>query len=62
MLTLEQAKELLGELPKEVLEDEYYVKPFLEQIQYLIESDGEQRVRDHRVMMFNQWEYVKTLL
>jgi hypothetical protein len=61
MITLEEAKELLGGLPKEVDKDspdydEYYVKPYLENTESCISSYGTQWCKEHAKMLNSQWE------
>ena len=67
MITLDEAKELLGGLPKEVDKDsigydEYYVKPFLENTDGVINTYGKQWVKEHAKMLDSQWSYVKALM
>jgi|GEM_PF-6461064 len=62
-----KAKQLLGELPKEVDQesedyDKDYVKPFLKQTDQLINKCGKERVRERATILNSQCEYVKTLL
>jgi hypothetical protein len=62
MVTLKKAKELYGELPKDVIEDPYYQKEFLILVDEEVKTHGEEWVKEHRVMLLSQWEYVRTLV
>ena len=58
---LRRLEKLFGELPKDVKEDPYYRKEFILIVDGLIHEHGAQWVKDHRVMLLSQWEYVRTL-
>jgi hypothetical protein len=68
MLTIEQARELLGPLPKEVDGDEadpWEQKAFLDYWSYYLDHDppyGEGWMREQRVAIVNAWEYIRTLV
>ncbi|MGZ5562013.1 MAG: hypothetical protein ACXWER_05875 [Halobacteriota archaeon] len=62
MVTIEKLKELFGELPKDVQQDPYYRKGFLDIYVDLVKHRGEQWVKDHRVLLLSQWDYVRTLV
>ena len=62
MITIEKTRELYGELPKDVEEDPYYQKEFLKLVDDEIKNHGEAWVKEHRVMLLSQWEYVRTLV
>ncbi len=61
MATMEEIKDMLGDTFPDDLTDEIYKKAFLEITNGVIARYGEQWVREHRVMLASQWEYVRTL-
>jgi len=61
-MNIEKAKELLGELPKDVQEDPYYEKEFLKLTDIVVAQHGEQWVKENREMLLSSWEYVRTLV
>jgi hypothetical protein len=59
---LRRLEKLFGELPKDVKEDPYYRKEFVNIVDGLIHEHSAQWVKDHRVMLLSQWDYVRTLV
>jgi hypothetical protein len=63
MLTIEQARELLGTLPKGVEEDEREQAAFLDYWSYYLkEPYGEEWMREHSVSIIGSWRYIWSLL
>lgn len=60
MLTYERAQELLGDttIPK----DSDFIEEYLEMLDDLVKTNGEQWVKDNRGLLADEWEYVATLL
>jgi hypothetical protein len=61
MATLEEIKEMLGDEFPDDLTDEIYEKEYLRIMNRMLAREGEQWVRDHRVLLKEQWIYVRTL-
>ena len=57
-----KAKELLGELPKDIETDSYLRDKFLNLLDGTISRHGEEWVKEHRVMINSGWDYVATLV
>jgi hypothetical protein len=67
MMTIEQARELLGTLPKEVDGDEadpWEQEAFLEYWSWFLKHPyyGEGWMRERRVSIISAWEYIRTLV
>ena len=60
MVTYERAQELLGDttIPK----DSDFIEEYLEMLDDLVITNGEQWVKDNRALLADEWEYVSTLL
>ena len=61
MATMEEIKDMLGDEFPDNLTDEIYKKVFLDNTNSVIAQYGEQWVREHRVMLKEQWNYMRTL-
>ena len=62
MATIEEFKEMLGELPEDVQKGNYYEKEFLTIMNGVLAREGESWVREHKTMLLEQWIYVSTLV
>jgi len=63
MLTIEQARELLGTLPKEVEEDPHEQEAFLDYWSFYLDPPyGEEWMKEKRVSIISAWEYIRTLV
>ena len=62
MATMEEIKEMLGDEFPDDLTDEIYEKEYLRIMNRMLAREGEQWVREHKVMLASQWEYVRTLV
>jgi hypothetical protein len=59
---LEKAKEIFGELPKDVLEDPYAQRRFLEMYDYDVRTRGEEWCKEHRVDEIAAWKLIRTYI
>ncbi|MGZ4929265.1 MAG: hypothetical protein ACXV76_13495 [Halobacteriota archaeon] len=59
MITYEQAQELLGDMT--IPKDSDLIEDYLKLLDDLVNTNGEQWVKDHRGLLADEWGYVQTL-
>jgi hypothetical protein len=60
MITYERAQELLGDAI--IPQDSDFIEEYLEMLDDLAKTNGEQWVKDNRGLLADEWEYVATFL